>query len=157
MALRRWRPGWRLRRWEPFRELEEEMQRLFEEWPFGRVSPWSRRALAAREWTPRVDMFDSEDKVVINAEIPGMSKEDVDISVTGDILTIQGERKAEEEVKDEDYYCCEQHRGAFYRVIQLPSGLETDNIDATYDNGILEITLPKSPEVKPKRIEVKVK
>ena len=157
MALRRWRPGWRLRRWEPFRELEEEMERLFEEWPFGRVSPWSRRALAAREWTPRMDMFDREDKVVINAELPGMSKEDVDISVTGNILTIQGERKAEEEVKDEDYYCCEQYRGAFYRAIQLPSGLETDKIDATYDNGILEITLPKSPEVKPKRIEVKVK
>jgi len=102
-------------------------------------------------------MFDREDKVVINAELPGMSKEDVDISLTGNILTIQGERKAEEEVKDEDYYCCERYRGAFYRAIQLPSGLETDKIEATYDNGILEITLPKSSEVKPKKIEVKVK
>jgi len=102
-------------------------------------------------------MFDREDKVVINAELPGMGKEDVDISVTGNILTIQGERKAEEEVQDEDYYCCERYRGTFYRAIQLPSSLETDKIEATYDEGILEITLPKSPEVKPKRIEVKVK
>jgi len=137
--------------------MEEEMEPLFEQWPFGWVTPWSRRALAVREWGPRVDMFDRPDKVVIKAELPGMNKEDIDISVSGNVLTIQGERKAEEEVKDEDYYCCEQHRGAFYRAIQLPSGLETDNIDATYDNGILEITLPKAPEVKPKKIEVKVK
>jgi len=87
------------------------MERLFEQWPFEWVTPWSRRALAVREWGPRVDIFDRPDKVVIKAELPGMNKEDIDISVSGNVLTIQGERKAEEEVKDEDYYCCEQHGG----------------------------------------------
>ncbi len=157
MAMERWRPGWWLRRREPFREMDEEMERLFEEWPFRWVTPWSRRALVAREWAPRIDMFDREDKVVIKAELPGMSKEDIDISITGNVLTIKGEHKVEEEVKDEDYYCCERYRGTFYRAIQLPSGLETDKIEANYENGILEITLPKAPEVKPKKVTVKVK
>ena len=102
-------------------------------------------------------MFDREDKVVIKAELPGMSKEDIDISITGNVLTIKGEHEVEEEVKDEDYYCCERYRGTFYRAIQLPSGLETDKIEANYENGVLEITLPKAPEVKPKKVTVKVK
>lgn len=153
MAVERWRPRW-FRRWGPFREMEEEMERLFEEWPF---RPWSRRALAVREWTPQVDMLDRADKVVVKAELPGVKKEDIDISVTGGVLTIKGERKVEEEVKDEDYYCCKRFRGTFYRAIQLPTDVETEKIEANYADGILEITLPKVSEVKPKKIEVKVK
>jgi len=152
MAVERWRPRW-FRRWEPFREWEEEMERLFEEWPF---RPWTRRALVVREWAPRVDMFDHADKVIVKAELPGVKKEDIDISVTGGVLAIKGERKAEEEIKDEDYYCCERFRGTFYRAIQLPTDVETEKIEANYADGILEITLPKVPEVKPKKIEVKV-
>lgn len=153
MAVERWRPRW-FRRWEPFRELEEEMERLFEEWPFG---PWTRRALVAREWAPRVDMFDRADKVIVKAELPGVKKEDIEISVTGGVLTIKGERKVEEEVKDEEYYCCERFQGTFYRAIQLPTDVEREKIEANYADGILEITLPRVPEVKPKKIEVKVK
>jgi len=153
MAVERWRPRW-FRRWEPFRELEEEMERLFEEWP---SRPWTRRALVVREWAPRVDMFDHVDKVIVKAELPGVKKEDIEISVAGGVLTIKGERRAEEEVKDEDYYCCERFRGTFYRAIQLPTDVETERIEADYTDGILEITLPKVPEVKPKKIEVKVK
>ncbi len=149
MAVERWRPRW-FRRREPFRDLEEEMERFFEEWPF---RPWTRRALAVREWAPRVDMFDQEDKVIVKAELPGVKKEDIDISVAGGVLTIKGERK----VKDEDYYCCERFRGTFYRAIQLPTDVEAAKIEANYADGILEITLPKVPEVKPKKIEVKVK
>ncbi|HAL62313.1 MAG TPA: molecular chaperone [Chloroflexi bacterium] len=153
MAVERWRPRW-FRRREPFPELEEEMERLFEEWPF---RPWTRRALVVREWAPRVDMFDRADKVIVKAELPGVKKEDIDISITGGVLTIKGERRAEEEIKDEDYYCCERFRGTFYRAIQLPTDVETEKIEANYADGILEITLPKVPEVKPKKIEVKVK
>lgn len=153
MAVERWRPRW-FRRREPFRELEEEMERLFEEWPF---RPWTRRALVAREWAPRVDMFDRADKVIVRAELPDVKKEDIDISVAGGVLTIKGERKAEKEIKDEDYYCCERFRGTFYRAIQLPTDVEAEKIEANYADGILEITLPKVPEVKPKKIEVKVK
>ena len=153
MAVERWRPRW-FRRWEPFRELEEEMERLFEEWPF---RPWTQRALLTREWAPRVDMFDRDDKVVVRAELPGVKKEDIEISVAGGVLTIKGERKVEEEVKDEDFYCCERFRGTFYRAIQLPTDMEAEKIEANYADGILKITLPKVPEVKPKKIEVKVK
>jgi HSP20 family protein len=102
-------------------------------------------------------MFDRADKVVVKAELPGLKKEDIEISVAGGVLTIKGERKVEEEVKDEDYYCCERFRGTFYRAIQLPTDVETEKIEANYADGILEITLPKVPEVKPKKIEVKVK
>jgi len=103
------------------------MERLFEEWPF---RPWTRRALVVREWAPRVDMFDRADKVIVKAELPGVKKEDIDISVAGGVLTIRGERKAEEEVKDEDYYCCERFRGTFYRAIQLPTDVEAAKIEA---------------------------
>ncbi len=97
------------------------------------------------------------DKVIVKAELPGVKKEDIDISIAGGVLTIKGEREVEEEVKDEDYYCCERFRGTFYRAIQLPTDVETEKIEANYADGILEITLPKVPEVKPKKIEVKVK
>ena len=157
MALERWRPRRGLRRWEPFREMEEEMGRLLAEWPF-RWRPWTRHFLAVRgEWAPRVDMFDRKDKVVIKAELPGVDREDLGISITGDILTIDGERKAEGEVKDEDYYCCERYVGNFSRDVHLPAGVDTEKIEANYENGVLEIALPKVPEVKPKKISISVK
>ncbi len=155
MAVERWRPHWARER-DPFREMEEEMERFFEEWPF-RWRPWTRRALRAREWTPRVDMFDRQDRVIVKAELPGVNKEDIDVSVAGGVLTIKGERKPEEGVKDEDYYCCERYRGKFYRAIQLPTDVDTDKVEANYKNGVLEITLPKVPEVTPKKISVSVK
>jgi len=102
-------------------------------------------------------MFDCEDRVIVRVELPGVDKDNIDISVAGDILTIKGERKPPEEVKDEDYYCCERYRGNFYRSIQLPGDVDTEKIEATYENGVLEITLPKVPEVTPKKISVSVK
>jgi len=102
-------------------------------------------------------MFDLKDKVVIKAELPGVDREDLGISITGDILTIDGERKAEEEVKDEDYYCCERYVGNFSRDVHLPAGVDTEKIEANYENGVLEIALPKVPEVKPKKISISVK
>jgi len=154
MAVERWRP-FRRRLWDPFRELEE-IERFFEEWPFPRPF-WSRRGLVRREWSPALDMFDKGDKIVVKAELPGVNKDDIDISVVGGVLTIKGERKGEEEVRDEDYYCCERYRGTFYRAVQLPADVDVDKIEASYENGILEITLPKVPEVKPKKITVTVK
>ncbi len=85
-----------------------------------------------------------------------MKEEDIDISVTGDILTIKGERKAESEVKDEDYYCCERSYGSFSRSVALPSSVDANKIQATYEHGVLELSLPKMPEVKPKKIAVSV-
>ncbi len=94
---------------------------------------------------------------MVRVELPGMKREDVDISVEGDTLTIRGERKAESEVKDEDYYRCEFNYGKFMRSITLPSKIDSSKVDATYENGILEISLPKSMEAKPKRVAIKPK
>lgn len=158
MTLERWRPAWGIRRWGPFRGLEE-MERRFEE-TFGHPfmpALWRRLPAEEREWAPPIEMFEKEDKFVVKAELPGMKKEEIDISVVGDTLTIKGERKAETEVKEEDYYCCERSYGSFFRSITVPAAVDTDKIEAAYENGILEVSLPKVPEVKPKKVEISVK
>ena len=99
-------------------------------------------------------MFEKEDKFVVKAELPGMTEEDIDISVAGDTLTIKEERKAEDEVKEEDYYCCERSYGSFSRSIAVPSNVDAKKIEANYDDGVLAISLPKASEVKPKKIAV---
>jgi len=103
---------------------------------------------------PAIDIYEKEDKYIVKAELPGMKEEDIDVSVVGDTLTIKGERKTEEEVKDEDYYRCERAYGSFMRSISLPSEVEADKIEAKYEDGVLEVSLPKAAEVKPKRVTV---
>lgn len=161
MAIERWRPRWWLRPQGALREMEEEIDRLFEE-AFGRrawptVGRRWRPVIETRGWAPAVEMFDKEDKLVVRAELPGVEKEDVDVSIVRDTLIIRGERKAEEEIKEEDYYCCEHAYGSFYRAISLPTNVETDKIEASYKDGVLEVTLPKAKEAQPKKVEVKVK
>jgi HSP20 family protein len=158
MVMERWRPGRELIPWRAFRELEE-MERRFEE-AFGRpLLPmvWRRLPTEERGWAPAIEVFEKEDKFVVKAELPGMKEEDIGVSVVGDTLTIKGERKAESEVKEEDYYCCERSYGSFFRSIAIPSNVDTKKIEASYENGVLEVSLPKTPEVKPKKISVSVK
>ncbi len=157
MAMERWRPRWGVIPWRPFREMEE-MERRFED-IFGRPfapAVW-RRFPAEMGWAPPIEVFEKEDKFIVKAEIPGMKEEDIDVSVVGDTLTIKGERKAETEVKEEDYYCCERSYGSFSRAISLPSTVDAKKIEASYEDGVLEVTLPKAPEVKPKKISVSAK
>jgi len=116
-----------------------------------------RRLPTEMGWAPAIEMFEKEDKYVIKAELPGMKKEEIDISVIGDTLTIKGERKAETEVKEEDYYCCERSYGSFFRSIALPSTVDADKIKASYEEGVLEVTLPKAVKVKPKKIALSAK
>lgn len=134
------------------------MERRFED-IFGRslLPAWRRLPLEERGWVPSIDVFEKEDKYVVKAELPGMKEEDIDVSVVGDTLTIKGERKAESEVKEEDYHCCERSYGSFFRSISLPSKVDAENIAASYEGGILEISLPKAAEVKPKKIAVSAK
>jgi len=156
MVLERWRPGWGIRPWRPF---PEELERRFEE-IFSRPwlpTVWRRLPSEERGWTPPLEVFEKEDKFTVKAELPGMKREEIDVSVTGDTLTIKGERKAESEVKEEDYYCCERSYGSFFRSIDLPSAVDSKMIEASYENGILEITLPKAAEIKPKKIDISVK
>ncbi|RLC94516.1 MAG: Hsp20/alpha crystallin family protein [Chloroflexi bacterium] len=145
-------------RWEPFRELmslRQAMDRLFEDsfvrptrfWPdFGRG-----------EWTLDLDMYQTPNEVVVKAALPGVKPDEVDISITGDTLTIKGEHKEEQEVKEEDYFRRERRYGTFSRSIQIPVPVKSDKADAVFENGVLTLTLPKLEEVKPKQIKVKAK
>ncbi len=158
MAMERWRPGRGIIPWRPFSELEE-MERRFQD-IFGRPflpSVWRHIPTVEMGWAPAIEVFEKEDKFVVKAELPGMKEEDVDVSVVGDTLTIKGERNAESEVKEEDYYCCERSYGSFSRSIALPSNVDAKKIEASYEDGVLEVTLPKAPEVKPKKVPIAVK
>jgi len=142
--------------WRPFGELgslRREMDKLWDrslgETPFARTF--------SESWLPSVDISETKDNFVVKAELPGLEAKDVNVSISGDILTIKGEKKAEEEEKDEHYHCVERYSGSFQRVFQLPSGVKADKIKATFDKGVLKVTLPKVEEAKKKKIEVKVK
>ena len=153
MAIERWRPRWEIAPWRPFTELEEWERRFSD--LLGRPS-W-RLPVAERGWMPAVDVFEKRDKFVAKAELPGIKEEDIDVSVVGDTLSIKGEKKGETEVKEEDYYRCERSYGSFYRSIPLPSTVDAAKIEASFEDGVLEITLPKSAKMKPKKVVVSAK
>ncbi len=158
MVMERWRPRRGINPWRPFRELEE-MERLLESpvarWPLRMI--WRRIPGDDMAWAPSIDMYEKEDSFIVRAELPGVNKDDVDISMTGDTLTIKGERKPPAEVKEEDYQCCEVCYGSFSRSITLSSAVDTDKIEASYENGILELHLPKVKEAIPAKIQIKAK
>jgi len=150
MALELWRPKLMAR--TPFREfarLEREMEEMF-----GRIPSWPWGE-GERGWAPAVDMVDRKDEILLRADLPGFTEKDVEVTVQDSMLTIKGERKAETEEKKDDYYCCERTFGAFTRSLTLPAGVDADKVKATFKNGVLEVRLPKAPEAKGKKIEVK--
>ena len=106
---------------------------------------------------PAAEMYDMQDRLVLRVELAGVQKEDIKVLVLGDDLTITGERKAVCDVKPEDYYGCERCYGEFSRTVTIPGAVEIENIEATYDDGDLEITLPKVLETKPRKLEISVK
>ncbi len=150
MAIQMWRPRWGITPWRPLRELEE-WERRFDDLL---ERPLWRWPVEEKGWMPAVDVFEKEDKFVVKAELPGMKEEDVDVSLVGDTLSIKGEKKTETEIKEEDYYRCERSYGSFYRAIPLPANVDADKIEASFEDGVLEIALPKSAKVKPKKITV---
>jgi HSP20 family protein len=131
--------------------LHREIDRLFEE-PFGFLTPSTS---FFEGWTPAVDIYEDNDKYVLKAELPGMKKEDIDVSLDGSTLTVSGERKHEEEKKEGESYRSERFFGRFQRSVTLPAAIQANKIDATYKDGILTITLPKAEEAKRKQIQVK--
>ncbi len=141
-------------RWQPFDELvslRDAMDRVFEDsfirprW--GWISPTGAASLA-------LDMYETKDEVVVKAALPGIKPEEVEVSITGNALTIKGESKEENEVKEKDYIRKERRYGSFARSVTLPSGLKTDKAEATFEDGVLTLKVPKSEEVKPKTINV---
>jgi HSP20 family protein len=144
-------------RWEPFRDLislREAMDRLFEE---SFVQPRAGWPTPIGVGTLAVDMYETDDAVVVKSSISAVKPEDVDVSITGDTLTIKGETKAEEEVKEENYIRRERRYGSFCRSLTLPLPVVADKAEAEFENGVLTLTLPKAEEVKPKAIKVKAK
>jgi HSP20 family protein len=105
---------------------------------------------------PAVDVYEEQDDVIIKAEIPGLSKEDISVQVTDSMLTIKGEKKREEEVKEDDYYRCERSFGSFTRAVDLPCEVKADQVRASFKNGVLEVRMPKTEEAKKKAITVKI-
>lgn len=143
--------------WEP-REIKR-LRDLFEDFFDFELMPESRRLSRRRlmegeVWSPLVDIIDKKDHILVKAELPGIDKKDIKISISENSLTISGERKEEKEVKKEDYYCCERAFGAYSRTIELPVEVDKNKTKATFKNGILEVTLPKKEETKPKEIEI---
>jgi HSP20 family protein len=144
-----------LMEWRPFREisrLRREMDRLWDDY-FGP----GRRALKPleAEFAPAVDVKETAEQIVVKAEVPGIDAKDINISVTGDVLTIKGEKKSEREEEEENYHLVERSYGSFSRSLVLPAAVHMDKIEAKYDKGVLTVTCPKKEEVKPKAIEIK--
>ncbi len=107
-------------------------------------------------WNPAVDIFDKGGEVVIHAELPGIKKEDIDVHVENNVLTIRGKKERKEEAKEEGYYRTERSYGSFSRSFSLASSVDVTKIGAEYKDGVLTLSLPKSEEAKPRQIDVKV-
>ena len=135
-------------RWDPFREMSAVRSQ------FDRVFGPMFEA-RHESWLPAVDVYDTRDAVVVKAELAGMNPDDIHIDVDDNVLTIAGERKLEETTEKDRYYRVERHFGSFERSLALPSGVIPDEIVANYEDGVLEVRVPKGKEEKPRRIEVK--
>jgi HSP20 family protein len=152
-GLVRWqRPEWTP--WGGFgrlTDLRDEIDRLFETplAEFGRTSP------LFSGWAPTLDIYEDKDNLYVRAELPGMKKEDIDLSLHDGSLSISGERKTEEKAKEAEVYRSERFFGRFQRTVTLPSPVAADQVKAQYKDGVLTVTLPKSEEAKPKHIDVK--
>lgn len=143
---------------DPFvRTLQERMNRLFGE-NFGRMlMPYPEEDWTLTTWAPACDIYETENEIVVKAELPEVKKENVQITLENNLLTIRGERKFEEETKKENYHRIERTYGEFIRSFTLPTFINAEKITAEFKDGVLRVTIPKREEAKPKQIEVKVK
>jgi HSP20 family protein len=139
--------------WRARRELDtlrREMDRLWQGFFGERVwEPFER-------WSPALDLTETKDSLVVKAELPGIDSKDISIDLSGDILTVRGEKKQEKEEKEESYHSVERSYGSFVRSVRLPVKIEEDKIKASYKDGILKIDMPKAEEAKKKEIKIKV-
>jgi len=142
-----------LNRWDPFREMNQlrrTLDRVFDDTMERRWTDFDQTYTALA-----LDVLENEDAYLVKATIPGINPDDLDITYNNDTLTIQGEMKHEEEKEGERYHLRERYFGKFYRQVRLPSAVKSDAIQANYEHGVLTLTLPKTEEVKPKKITVK--
>ncbi len=140
-------------RWDPFRDviaLQNRVNSLFREMNEG------DNPLTTASFVPAVDIYEDAKKVVLKLEVPGMEEKDLDIRVENNTLTVKGERKLEKEEKEENFHRIERRYGSFYRAFTLPSTVDTENVQASYNAGVLKLELNKKPEAQPKQIKVNV-
>ncbi len=137
------------------RSLQQQMSRLFE--PFLGRALGDDESLMSGTWAPPVDVVEEKDAIVVSAELPGMSKDDIDIQFENGVLTLRGQRRAEKETTEKTYHRVERVYGNFVRSFTLPRTVDADKINATYHDGVLEIRVPKREEAKPRQINIQVK
>jgi HSP20 family protein len=145
-------------RWDRTRELDSlqgEMNRLFSSF-FDSPTSSGNGGQAARRWIPPMDLVETQDQFVLKADLPGMAEGDVTIEVENNVLTIAGERKAEQEAQHEGYYRLERATGSFARALTLPDGIELESVSASFDRGVLTVRIPKPVQAKPKRVKIGV-
>ncbi len=149
MAIVRWDP------FDAFLGLQEDLNRLFRK-GWLRSPEFGSIFSETGTWAPAIDVYETNDSVVIEAELPGVDPKDVDVSVDEDTLTIKGERKLEKEIKEENYLRVERAYGKFQRSMRLPAEVDVDKIKASYENGVLKINVPKVEPRKPKTVQIEV-
>ena len=151
--LKRWQrqetPAWPS--FENLFNLRDELDRFFQG-PFGDTAQTSQ---SWSVWNTPIDLFEDKDSVTVKAELPGMKKEDIEVSLHNGELSISGERKSEEKFEDAETYCSERFVGRFHRTVVLPAEVKADQVNAQYQDGVLTVTLPKTEQAKPKQVEIK--
>jgi HSP20 family protein len=136
--------------WMTMPTLQNRINRLFDD-----MLPAADEEMGLFNWQPLVDTFEKDHAIEVRAELPGIKKDDISIDVRNNVLTLSGERSYDEDVNEGDFYRRERMYGKFQRAIPLPDNVDTDNIDAQYDEGVLKVTVPKTEESQTKKIEVK--
>lgn len=142
-------------RWDPFRDLvtlRERMNRLFEDAVSTARS--EEKDMISSSWAPAVDIYEDENQLVLTAEIPGINEKDVEIKIEDNTLSIHGERTLEKETREENYHRIERAYGSFYRSFTLPNHIDQDKIQAEHENGVLKISMPKRPELQPRKVKI---
>ena len=141
-------------RWDPFRDvmsLQHRVNSIFRDFNEGADAP-----LTTASFVPAVDIYEDEKKVTLKLEVPGMEEKDLDVSVENNMLTVKGERKFEAEEKEQNFHRIERRYGSFFRAFTLPSSVDAEKVQASYNAGVLKLELKKKPEAQPKQIEIKV-
>lgn len=142
-------------RWHPLAELESmrrDLDRLWGSFYHGAALPEAEE----REWGPSLDLSETKDNFCVKAELPGMDAKDIGVSLSGDVLSVRGEKKQEKEEEGENYHIVERRYGSFSRSLRLPAAVQSDKVSAEYRGGVLTVTLPKTPEAKEKEFKIKV-
>lgn len=140
---------------DEFARMRQDMDRMLGSYMGEGIAPFEPGATRLEGWIPPVDVSETDDEILIRAEIPGIAARDLEITITGNILTISGKKEEKEEMEQEDFYRCERRFGAFRRVIELPETADSDRVQADSDNGVISVRVAKKPGQRAKRIEVK--